>query len=112
VLATEDRVPCEPPALAVSTSIPDDVWQGSGARPWTDTGDVNPSVTSLLLLVSAVAAVSLWVLHDARSRVERHDPVVVTMGSLTVDKPEVWAALCLLAVVLFLPLYLVARTAQ
>lgn len=64
-----------------------------------------------LLLVMIVGATSLWVLADARSRVKVDRPVTVTFGSVTVDRPEVWATLCLLVVVLFLPLYLVARSA-
>jgi hypothetical protein len=31
---------------------------------------------------------------------------------LSVERPEVWAALCLVVVVVFLPLYLVARAAD
>ena len=65
-----------------------------------------------LLVVVVLGASSLWVLQDARSRVRHHRPVVATFGGLTVERPEVWAALCLLLVVLFLPLYLVARSAQ
>ena len=72
---------------------------------------MNPSVATAILRVLVVAAVSLWVLEDPRSHSERHRPVVVTIGGLTLDKPEVWAALCLLAVVFFLPLCLTARTA-
>jgi hypothetical protein len=52
------------------------------------------------------------VLEDARTRIERDRPVVATWGGLTVDRPEVWAALCLLALVLFLPLYLVAQRTE
>ena len=66
----------------------------------------------VLLAVLAVGAVSLWVLEDAQSQMERNRPVVATIGDLTIDRPHVWAALCLLAVVLFLPLYLVARSAN
>jgi hypothetical protein len=60
-------------------------------------------------MVLVVAAVSLWVLVDARSRVAQQRPVTATLAGLTVERPEVWAVLCLVAVVLFLPLYLVAR---
>jgi hypothetical protein len=77
-----------------------------------DTERVNPSVLSALLVVLAVGAASLWVLADARSRVKLDRPVVARFGDLTVDRPEVWAALCLLVMVLFLPLYLVARSAE
>ena len=59
-----------------------------------------------------VAGASLWVLSDARSRTERGRPVVMTVGSVTVDRPEVWAALCLVLAVVFVPLYLAARRAD
>lgn len=65
-----------------------------------------------LLVVVCLGGLSLWVLEDARSRLEQDRPVVVSFGGLTVDRPEVWAALCLLASVLFVPLYLVARGAD
>ena len=77
-----------------------------------DTEGVSPSVISVLLVVLVVGGASLWVLEDARSRMEHERPVMATVGGLTVDRPEVWAALCLLAVVVFLPLYLVARSAD
>ncbi|MFC8501609.1 hypothetical protein ACFUC1_04575 [Pedococcus sp. NPDC057267] len=65
-----------------------------------------------LLVAVAVTAASLWVLQDARSRARLRRPVVATLGGLTVDRPEVWATLCLLVVVVFLPLYLTARRAD
>ena len=64
------------------------------------------------LAVLVVGMTSLWVLADAQSRLKAGRPVSVTIGGRTVDRPEVWAALCLLVVVLFLPLYLVARSAD
>lgn len=67
---------------------------------------------SAVLVVLVVGAISLWVLEDARSRVRRRQTVVATFGGPTVDRPEVWAALCLLVVVLSLPLYLVARSVE
>ncbi len=62
------------------------------------------------MLIVAVAGV--WVLRDARSRVKRGRPVTMTVLGVTVDRPEVWAALCLVVVVVFLPLYLAARSAD
>ncbi|WP_323095373.1 hypothetical protein [Intrasporangium sp. YIM S08009] len=63
-----------------------------------------------LALVLIVAVASVWVLTDARSRAERGRPVTMTVLGLTVDRPEVWAALCLVVVLVFLPLYLTARS--
>jgi hypothetical protein len=69
------------------------------------------TVLTAALVAAVVAATSLWVLGDARSRAEAHRPVVARFGDVTIDKPEVWAVLCLVVVVLFLPLYLAARSA-
>lgn len=69
---------------------------------------VQPLVGAVVVVLGVVA-LSLWVLGDARTRLAQRRPVVATLGPLTVDRPEAWAALCLLVVVLFLPLYLVAR---
>ena len=74
-----------------------------------DTEQVDPAAATPFLLLILVGVTSLWVLSDARSRVEAGRPVSATLGSLTVDRPEAWAVLCLFVVVLFLPLYLVAR---
>ena len=56
-----------------------------------------------------VAAVDAWVYADARARQGTRREVTVTIGSMRVDRPEVWAAWCLGLFVLFFPLYLVAR---
>jgi hypothetical protein len=61
-------------------------------------------------LIVVLGAVSIWVLADARSRMKLDRPVVATLGAVTIDKPEVWAALCLLVAVFFVPLYIVARS--
>jgi hypothetical protein len=73
---------------------------------------VSHSAAGGLALVLIVAVASVWVLTDARSRAERGRPVTVTVLGLTVDRPEVWAALCLVVIVVFLPLYLAARNAD
>ena len=73
---------------------------------------MDPSLLSALVLVLLVGAVSLWVLQDARARAERRQPVVATVVGFTIDRPETWATLCLFASVFFLPLYVVARSAE
>ena len=71
-----------------------------------------PTVVGGLVVVLIVAALSLWVLQDARSRAARGRPVVATLAGVTIERPEIWAALCLVVVVFFLPAYLVARSAD
>lgn len=71
-----------------------------------------PALLSGLVLAAAVAAAAAWVLADAREREGRGRPVVATVANLTVERPEAWAALCLVVVVLGLPLYLTARRAS
>ena len=53
-----------------------------------------------------------WVLWDARARVREGRPVVAVVLGVTIERPEVWAALCLVLFVLAVPLYLVARRAD
>ncbi|HET7799242.1 MAG TPA: hypothetical protein VFL38_02400 [Humibacillus xanthopallidus] len=73
---------------------------------------MHPTVAGGLVVVLIVVALSLWVLRDARTRRERDRPVVATMAGITIERPEMWAALCLLVFVFFVPLYLVARNAD
>ena len=70
------------------------------------------AVLTVTLVVAGVAAVSYWVLQDARARTERRRPVVAVLFGFTVEEPETWAVLCLFVCVLFVPLYLVARRAD
>jgi len=64
------------------------------------------------LVLLALLACSAWVLTDARSREEKHRPVSATVLGITIERPQSWAALCLLLLVVGLPLYLVARSAD
>ena len=73
---------------------------------------MSPSVVSVFLMVLVVGAASLWVLEDVPDPDRAGSTRRRDLGGLTVDRPEVWAALCLLALVLFLPLYLVARRSE
>lgn len=47
----------------------------------SDTDGMSPSVVSVLLMVLVVGAASLWVLEDARTRIERDRPVVATWAA-------------------------------
>jgi hypothetical protein len=73
---------------------------------------MDASVLSATLLVCLVAVVAYAVLVEARERSRRGRPVVAVVLGFTIDRPEVWAALCLVLSVLFVPLYLVARRAD
>ena len=84
---------------------------GDVRRP-CETRAVTASALTALFLVTAVAGCSYWVLQDARARTERGRPVAVVLIGLTIEDPQVWAALCLLLSVIFVPLYLVARRAH
>lgn len=75
-------------------------------------GPAPSTVATVALLVGLVALASAWVLGDARRREQAGDPVVAVVGPWTLDRPEVWAAACLVASVVALPLYLVARRAH
>ena len=66
---------------------------------------VAPAVTVLVV----VAGLDLWVYHDARARQGTRREVTATLGSMRIDRPEVWTVCCLLLFFFFFPLYLVAR---
>lgn len=66
-------------------------------------------VLTALAVAALLAAIGAWVLRDAREHEAGGHPVVARVGGLSIERPEVWAGLCLLVVVLGLPLYLVAR---
>jgi hypothetical protein len=67
-----------------------------------------PALLPLTVLL-AIVTIDLWVYTDARKRRDNGRPVVVAIGSLTIDSPEAWLAGCLLLSILFTPLYLAAR---
>jgi ABC-type Fe3+ transport system permease subunit len=70
---------------------------------------VNPHIAAAVLTVLIVAALDLWVYADARARQGTRREVAVTIGSMGIDRPEMWLAWCLILFVFFFPLYLVAR---
>lgn len=63
-----------------------------------------------LVVVSALIACVIWVLRDARAHAATGHPVAVYFDNFQIEKPEAWAAACLVIWVVFFPLYLKART--
>lgn len=63
-----------------------------------------------LLVLAALLAACTWVYSDARALEGAGTPVVLEIGSFRVDTPQAWAAGCLVLAVVFIPLYLSART--
>ena len=49
------------------------------------------------------------ILTDAKTVRDPGTPVILTTNFLVIDTPEVWAVLCLIAVYIFLPIYLAIR---
>jgi len=64
-------------------------------------------MVSIAVLIVALGS-DLWVLSDARRRLERGERVTVAIGNLRVETPEAWFLGTLLLWVIFLPLYLTA----
>lgn len=62
-----------------------------------------------VVVVLAVVAVDLWVWTDARRWARAGTPVVLRVGSLRIATPESWFLACLVLLIFFLPIYLVAR---
>src|SRR4051794_714050 len=75
----------------------------------SDTCPVSPqafaAMVSLLLFLGADA----WVYVDAKRFSLEGNPVRMRIGTVVVDRPEVWAAACIILFVLFFPAYLVSR---
>lgn len=67
-------------------------------------------VLAPLVLLGLLVASVLWVLNDARVRADHRRAVIMRIGDLQIDRPEVWAAGCLVLWILFFPLYLKARS--
>ena len=70
---------------------------------------MNPNTLAAVSAALLVAALDAWVYTDARARQGTRREVTVTMGSVRIDRPEAWAAACLVLFVFFFPLYLTAR---
>jgi hypothetical protein len=63
-----------------------------------------PVVVLLVILLTDV-----WVYTDARAHLVRGEPVVVSIGSFSLESPAVWAVVCLVLWIVAFPLYVVAR---
>jgi cytochrome c oxidase assembly factor CtaG len=70
---------------------------------------VEPTIVLPVIAVLIVAGLDLWVFFDARARQGTRREVTVTIGSMRIDRPEVWTACCLVVFVVFFPLYMVSR---
>jgi hypothetical protein len=68
-----------------------------------------PTVLLPVLVVALVGACSFWVLRDAQSRTEGGRTVVAVLWGYTIEDPATWAVLCLMACIIFVPIYLRAR---
>lgn len=70
------------------------------------------SQAALVPLVDLAAGIAIdaWVYVDARRHAERGMAVTFRSGSLVVDTPAMWLLGCLVLWILFLPLYLTARS--
>jgi hypothetical protein len=62
-----------------------------------------------LLVLALVLAIDLWVYADAKDHEEQGNPVVFSIGSLTVGTAAAWFVCCLLLWILFFPLYINLR---
>jgi hypothetical protein len=61
------------------------------------------------IVLFVIVASGSWVYSDANERRERGTPVVVTIGPVHVDTPTTWLVACVVAWIVFFPLYLTAR---
>ena len=69
---------------------------------------LSPGLLTSIAVLGAALGSDLWVLSDARRRLERGERVSVAIGRLRVETPEAWFLGCVVLWVIFLPLYLTA----
>ena len=62
-----------------------------------------------IIVVLVIIGTDLWVYTDARTRAEHGHPVVLSVGSIQLDSPQVWTVVCLLLWIFCFPLYLATR---
>jgi hypothetical protein len=62
-----------------------------------------------ILAALVIVGTDVWVYTDARGRAEQGNPVVLSVGSIHLDSPEVWAVACLVLWVFCFPLSLASR---
>jgi len=62
-----------------------------------------------IVVVFVIIGTGIWVYADAKARAGQGHPVVLSIGSIRLDSPEVWAVVCLLLWIICFPLYLASR---
>ncbi|WNM25100.1 hypothetical protein [Demequina capsici] len=68
-----------------------------------------PDPLLIAVPVLIVAALVVWVYVDASSRAGTPRQVVARIGTFSIETPLQWLVLCIVLMIGFLPLYLVAR---
>jgi hypothetical protein len=62
-----------------------------------------------ILALALLLPIASWVYADAKALRGRGTPVVLATDFLVIDTPEMWSVLCLIAVFIFFPLYMMIR---
>ena len=62
-----------------------------------------------ILALALLLPIASWVYTDAKALRGRGTPVVLATDFLVIDTPEMWSVLCLIAVFIFFPLYMMIR---
>ena len=77
--------------------------------PMSDTCPVPPHVLAAMVSLLLFLGADAWVYLDAKRFSVEGNPVQMRIGTVIVDRPELWAAACIVLFVLFFPAYLVSR---
>jgi hypothetical protein len=62
-----------------------------------------------LIVLAVLMIIDACVYSDARAHAQRGSPVILSIGSLSIDTPAAWFIECLLLSVLKIPAYLASR---
>jgi hypothetical protein len=63
-----------------------------------------------LLPLLIVAATAIWVYADEQRHVAEGSPVVLRIGSFSIDNAPMWLAACVIVWIFFFPAYLIGRS--
>jgi hypothetical protein len=67
-------------------------------------------ILTTLLALAVALPLDVWVWVDARAHARRDEPVVLSIGSFTLQDPLQWTVACVVLLIVFFPAYLACRT--
>jgi hypothetical protein len=70
---------------------------------------MTPTLVAVVIPFAVIGLSDIWVFRDATAKSDEGAPVVLSSPFLTLETAESWTIACLLAWIVFFPLYLTGR---